>query len=271
MRIETNGIELQVQVSGSGPDVLLVHGFPDTHASWRYQVPALNAAGYRTIVPDLRGFGASDKPVELAQYELVEYLADLAGVLDELGVERAHVVGHDWGASLAYLLAASCPDRVASLTCLSVASPAAVVDAGLAQREKSWYFLLFQFSGIAERWLAQDDFVNARQWLATHPDLYEVIERLRDPRALSTSLGLYRTGAGPQLLVEPPALPPVLAPMLGVWSSEDRYLTEEAMTGTEKYAGGSWRYERLDGIGHWMQLEAPERVNELLLDFLSGK
>ncbi|MFX0574451.1 alpha/beta fold hydrolase [Nocardia nepalensis] len=271
MRIETNGIELQVQVSGTGPDVLLVHGYPDTHATWRYQVPALNAAGYRTIAPDLRGFGASDKPVELAKYELAEYVGDLVGVLDELDVERAHVVGHDWGASLGQLLAGSFPERVASLTCLSVGHPAAIVDAGLDQREMSWYFLLFQFQGIAERWLAQNDFANARQWLATHPDLYEVIERLRDPRALSTGLGLYRTGAGPQLLVDPPQLPPVLAPVMGVWSSEDRYLTEQAMLGTGQHVGGYWRYERLEGIGHWMQLEAPEAVNKLLLDFLSGQ
>ncbi|MFB8282785.1 alpha/beta fold hydrolase [Nocardia colli] len=270
MRFETTGIELEVQVSGSGPNVLLVHGYPDTHGVWRHQVAALNAAGYRTIAPDLRGFGASEKPVELADYELDHYLADLVGLLDELGVQRAHVVGHDWGASLAQLLAGAYPDRVTSLTLLSVGHPASMVDAGLRQREMSWYFLLLQFQGIAERWLAQDDFANARQWLATHPDLDEVIERMRDPQALSAGLGLYRTGAGPQLLVEPPALPPIHAPVLGVWSSEDRYLTEESMTGTEKHLSGSWRYERLDGVGHWLQLEAPDKVNELLLGFLSG-
>lgn len=268
MRIETNGIELQVQVSGSGPDVLLVHGYPDTHAVWRYQVPVLNAAGFRTIAPDLRGFGASDKPTELAQYELAEYVADLVGVLDDLDVQHAHVIGHDWGASLSVLLAGLHPERVDSLTTLSVGTPAAVVDAGLPQREKSWYFLLFQSLGIAERWLSQDDFANTRQWLASHPDLLEVIERMRDPRALSTSLGLYRTGAGPEFLVDPPVLPPVLAPMMGVWSSDDAFLTEQSMLGNEKYVKGSWRYERLDGIGHWMQLEAPNQVNELLLDFL---
>ncbi|MFD3507693.1 alpha/beta fold hydrolase [Nocardia sp. NPDC058666] len=270
-RIETNGVELQVQVSGTGTDVVLVHGFPDTHAVWRHQVSALTAAGYRTIAPDLRGFGASDKPVELADYELAHYVRDLVGVLDELGIERAHLVGHDWGSPLVQLLAATVPDRVASVSLLSAGSPAANVEAGVAQREKSWYFLLFQFPGIAERWLSQDDFANARQWLSSHPDLPEVIERLRDPRALSTSLGLYRTGAGPRLLVEPPQLPPVLAPVMGIWSSEDRFLTEESMTGTGKHVRGSWRYERLDGIGHWMQLEAPERVNDLLLDFLTGK
>ncbi|WP_067533997.1 alpha/beta fold hydrolase [Nocardia crassostreae] len=269
MRIGTNGVALHVEVSGSGPDVLLVHGFPDTHAVWRHQVPALNAAGYRTVAPDLRGFGASDKPSELKQYELEQYVADLVGILDELGIRRAHVVGHDWGATLSQLLAALHPERVESLTILSAGTPAAVRDAGLPQREKSWYFLLFQFSGIAERWLADNDFANAREWLASHPDLDEVIERLRDPRSLSTSLGLYRTGAGPELLIDMPPLPPVPAPVMGVWSSEDFCLTERNMLGTEKYVGGSWRYERLDGIGHWLQLEAPDRFNELLLDFLS--
>ncbi|MEU4599575.1 alpha/beta fold hydrolase [Nocardia sp. NPDC023988] len=269
MRVQVDDIELEVQVGGTGPDILLLHGFPDTHAVWRHQVPALRAAGYRTIAPDLRGFGASGKPTDLAQYELDRYLADLIGLLDALAVERVHVIGHDWGSSLGQLLAALHPQRVASLTSLSVGNPAAIVDAGLPQREKSWYFLLFQFSGIAERWLADHDFANTRQWLSGHPDLAEVIDRLRDPRSLSTALGLYRTGAGPGLLVEPPALPPICAPVLGVWSSGDPYLTEQAMLGTEKYVTGSWRYERLDGVGHWMQLEAPDRVSELLLDFLS--
>ncbi|GAB2665456.1 alpha/beta fold hydrolase [Nocardia goodfellowii] len=270
MRLRTNGVELEVQVGGSGADVLLLHGFPDTHAVWRHQVPVLRAAGYRTIAPDLRGFGASDKPAELEQYELDRYLADLIGILDELAVPRVHVVGHDWGSSLGQLFAAHHPDRVASLTSLSVGNPAAIVDAGLAQREKSWYFLFFQFHGIAERWLAEHDFANARDWLAGHPDLDEVVERLRDPRSLSASLALYRTGAGPQLLVDPPVLPPITAPVLGVWSSDDPYLTERAMLGTEKYVTGPWRYERLDGVGHWLQLEAPDRVGELLLEFLSS-
>ncbi|MGV9777539.1 alpha/beta fold hydrolase [Streptosporangium sp. NPDC003464] len=271
MRVNVNDIDLEVQVSGEGPAVLLVHGYPDTHACWRHQVAALNAAGYRTIAPDLRGFGASGKPADLKSYELGQYVADLSGVLDQVGVERVHLVGHDWGSTLAQLLAITAPDRVAGLACLSVGHPAAFRAAGWEQREKSWYMLLFQFPDIAERWLAQDDFRNLREMLTEHPDAEEVVERMRDPRALSSGLAIYRTGVPPETLVTwPYDLPAIQVPTMGVWSTRDRFLTERAMTGTAEHVTGPWRYERLDGAGHWMQLEAPDEVNELLLGFLAG-
>ena len=166
MRIEVNGVGLEVSSEGSGPAVLLLHGFPDAHELWRHQVPALTAAGFRTIAPDLRGFGASDKPGE---YGVGSHIGDLLGVLDQLDVEGAHVVGHDWGAGIGWVLASLVPDRVRSLTALSVGHPAAFARGGLAQREKSWYMLLFQFEGVAEQWLSADDFANFREW-SGHPD-----------------------------------------------------------------------------------------------------
>ncbi|MEV7005691.1 alpha/beta fold hydrolase [Streptosporangium sp. NPDC051022] len=271
MRVDVNGIGLNVQVSGEGPAVLLVHGYPDTHACWRHQVAALNAAGYRTIAPDLRGFGASDKPAGLENYEIERYVGDLFTVLADLGVERAHLVGHDWGSALSQILAAIAPERVASLACLSVGHPAALAAAGWRQREKSWYMLLFQFTGVAEQWLSQNDFRNLREMLTEHPDSEEVVERMRDPEALSAGLSIYRTGVRPETMVAPPRdLPPLQVPTLGVWSTGDRFLTEEAMTGTARHVSGSWRYERLEGPGHWMQLEAPDKVNDLLLEHLAA-
>ncbi|MGW4421515.1 alpha/beta fold hydrolase [Streptosporangium sp. NPDC004631] len=270
MRVDVNGTGLHVQVSGEGPAVLLVHGYPDTHACWRHQVAALNAAGYRTIAPDLRGVGASDKPVGLENYELDRYVGDLLAVLGHLGIDRAHLVGHDWGSALVQILAMTAPERVAGLTCLSVGHPAALAAAGLPQREKSWYMLLFQFAGIAERWLSQNDFRNLREMLAEHPDPGEVVERMRDPQALTAALAIYRTGVRPETLIAPPLdLPPIQAPTLGVWSTRDRFLTEESMTGTAAHVTGPWRYERLEDVGHWMQLEAPGRVNALLLAHLA--
>ncbi|GAA1907828.1 epoxide hydrolase EphA [Streptomyces sodiiphilus] len=272
MRVDVHGVRLEVQVSGSGADVLLVHGYPDTHACWRYQVAALNAAGYRTIAPDLRGFGASDKPSGTGEYELSRHAADLLGVLDHMGVERVHLVGHDWGSVLVQLVAATAPHRVASVTCMSVGRPGSAMAAGLEQWQKSWYMLLFQFEGVAERWLAQDDFRHARQLLAGHPDREEVIERLRDPEELSSTLAIYRTGARPEQLTAPQAAdgPSLPSPVMGIWSSGDPFLTEHSMTALGRHVNGQWRYERLEGPGHWMQLEAPDRVNELLLDFLAG-
>jgi pimeloyl-ACP methyl ester carboxylesterase len=128
--------------------------------------------------------------------------------------------------------------------------------------------LLFQFPGVAEQWLAQDDFANLRSW-SRHPDIDRVVARLREPGSLAASLGLYRAILPPEsLLAAPGPLPPIQAPSLGIWSTGDLAVTEQAMTGTGRYAVGGWRYERIEAAGHWMQLEAPETVNELLLEFL---
>jgi pimeloyl-ACP methyl ester carboxylesterase len=130
--------------------------------------------------------------------------------------------------------------------------------------------LLFQFPGVAERWLAQDDFRNFRAW-SRHPDGDAVIARLSDPAALTASLGVYRAILPPEmLLAPPPPLPPILAPTLGVWSTGDAAVTEEAMTGSADLVAGPWRYERVDDAGHWMQLDQPEQINRLLVDFLAS-
>jgi pimeloyl-ACP methyl ester carboxylesterase len=197
-------------------------------------------------------------------------VADVVGILDRFEVGSAHVVGHDWGGALGALMAAIMPNRVRSLTCLSVGHPAALRGAGWAQRAKSWYMLLFQFPGVAEQWLSQDDFRNFREW-SQHPEPDGVIERFRDPAALTASLGVYRANLAPEaMFLGPPIeLPPIQAPTLGVWSTGDIALTEAAMTGTAKYVAGPWHYERIEGAGHWVQLDEPDRVNRLLLDFLS--
>jgi pimeloyl-ACP methyl ester carboxylesterase len=267
-RIEVGGIGIEAQVEGEGPAVLLLHGWPDTHELWRHQVPGLVDAGFRAIAPDLRGFGASDKPADVADYAVPHLVGDLVGVLDHLGVDRAHVVGHDWGAALGWAMAGFVPDRVDRLVALSVGHPAAFADAGLAQREKSWYMLLFQFSGVAEEWISGDDFARLRAWMA-HPDADRVVERLRDPAALTASLNVYRANLPPEaLLRRDPIVPPVAAPTMGVWSAGDGALLEDQMTASSKHVTGPWRYERIDGAGHWIPLEARDELTALLLDFL---
>lgn len=128
--------------------------------------------------------------------------------------------------------------------------------------------LLFQFRGIAERWLSDDGFANLRDW-SGHPDIDTVVERLSEPDALTAGLNLYRANLSPESLVEPPtAIPAITAPAMGVRSSGDLALTEGAMTGTAKQVAGPWRYERVDSAGHWMQLDSPDTVNTLPLDYL---
>jgi pimeloyl-ACP methyl ester carboxylesterase len=268
MRIELDEVTLEVGDRGTGAPVVLLHGWPDTADLWRHQVPVLVADDYRVITPDLRGFGGSSRPVEVEAYTAPRMVGDVVGLLDRLSIGRAHLVGHDWGAALAWMTASLVPERVASLTALSVGHPASLRSAGWAQREKSWYMLLFQFEGVAEQWLSADDFRNFREWSA-HPDVDAVVERLAEPGALTASLNLYRAILPPTtLLAPPPGLPPVQAPVMGIWSSGDLALTERSMTGSEAHVAGPWRYERVDGVGHWLQLEAPDELNALLLDFL---
>jgi pimeloyl-ACP methyl ester carboxylesterase len=268
MRVENNGVGIEVADEGAGRPVLLLHGWPDSGRMWRHQVAALVDAGFRVIVPDLRGFGGSDAPAEVDAYALAHLFGDVVAALDQLGVGRTHVVGHDWGAALAWGLAALAPDRVDHLVALSVGHPGSFAAAGLPQREKSWYMLLFQFEGVAEQWLSNDNWANLSAW-ARHPDHDAVVADLSRPGRLAASLNVYRANVPAASFLAPRvALPSVAAPTMGVWSSGDMALLETQMTGSTPFVDGTFRYERIDDVGHWMTLEAPVAVNRLLLDFL---
>jgi pimeloyl-ACP methyl ester carboxylesterase len=268
MRFDSNGVGIEYTDQGTGQPVVLVHGWPDSGRLWRNQVPALVDAGFRVVVPDMRGFGDSDAPENVDAYALPNVIGDVLGLLDHLQIPRAHVVGHDWGAAVVWVLASLAPDRVDHLVALSVGHPGSFRTAGFAQREKSWYMLLFQFTGVAEQWLSDDDWANMRAW-GTHPDGDAVLAELSRPGRLTAGLNWYRANVPPESLVAPPLeLPPVQAPAMGVWSTGDIALLETQMTGSSAFVTGPWRYERLDGPGHWMQLEASDDLNRLLLDFL---
>jgi pimeloyl-ACP methyl ester carboxylesterase len=266
-RVDSGGVGIEYDVTGQGPPVVLLHGFPDSGRLWRHQVPALAEAGFQVIVPDLRGYGRSDQPAEVDSYSLPFLAGDVLAVLADLGIEKAHLVGHDWGAALAWGIAALAPGSVDHLAVLSVGHPSTFRRTPL-QREKSWYMLLFQFPGIAERWLTEDNWANFRNW-GRHPDADQVIADLESTGSLTPGLNWYRSNVPPESWVDPPLqLPPVQAPTMGIWSSGDFALTETQMTDSAENVAGSWRYERIDGPGHWIQLEAPDEVTALLLDFL---
>ena len=272
--VNVNGVRLHVAEDGpgSGTPVLLLHGFPDSSSLWRHQVPALAAAGYRVIAPDLRGFGLSDKPAAVDAYAIPTLLGDAVGLLDALGVARAHVVCHDWGAALGWGLAMFVPDRVDRFAALSVGHFGSFFDAGLEQREKSWYMLYFQYEGIAEEALRADDWKFFRDWTRHHAEGAHWIEDLSRPGALTAALNWYRANANPAR----PGLgdmefPKVSAPSLGIWSSGDAYLVESQMKGSGRFVSGEWRYERFDGASHWLMLDQPERLNALLVEWLKRK
>ena len=266
--IQVGELSFAVQDEGEGTPVVLLHGWPDSHTLWRHQVKALVDSGHRVIAPDLRGFGESSKPLGVENYDILTLVGDVFAILDSLGVQKTHVVGHDWGAALAWAIGAFVPDRVDRLVALSVGHPMSFQNVGFAQREKSWYMLLFQFEDIAEQWLSTDDFANLRAW-SKHPDMDAVVADLSRPGALTASLNWYRANVHPRTMIEGLVpIPPVQAPTMGVWSSGDFALEEAGMTGSSTYVTGPWRYERIEDAGHWMQLEAPDAVSALLVDFL---
>lgn len=273
MRIETNGVGLEVELQAEGKPVVLLHGFPDSGRMWRHQVEALTQAGFRTVVPDQRGYGRSDKPTEVSAYSLPFLVADVVEMLDALSIERAHVVGHDWGAAVAWAVATFAPDRVDHLVAMSVGHPSAFAAAGTEQRERSSYMQLFVQEGVAEEVLMRDNWAVFRA-MSGHPDIDAVILDLERDKSLTTGLNWYRANMPPGSSPEadqPPTVPdlgPVLVPTMGIWSSNDFALGEKQMIESSSFVKGSWRYERVEEAGHWLQLDRPETVNDLLLDFL---
>lgn len=268
MRSEADGVGIEFETHGEGPPVVLLHGFPDTGRLWHNQVPALTGAGFKVIVPDLRGCGRSDKPADVDAYSMPYLATDVLTMLDNLGIARAHLVGHDWGAALTWAVASLAPERVDHAAVLSVGHPAALRSAGLEQMQRSWYMFLFQFEGVAEQWLTANGWANLHAW-GRHPDFDAVVADLEAGGGLTPALNWYRANVPPTFWTDPPpALPKVEAPVMGIWSSGDFALTERQMLDSAAHVSGPWRYERVEGAGHWLQLDAPDAVNRLLLDFL---
>lgn len=279
-RLDTGEVSLAVAEAGAGEPVILLHGFPEISHSWRHQLPALSTAGFHAVAPDLRGYGASDRPTDTAAYALPNLVGDLIGLITALGHESAHVVGHDWGGSIAWVTASRAPERVRSLTILNSPHPVASAESRQIpeQRQKSWYMLLFQFVGVAEEWLSANDFANLRSFVfdTAAPGTFSEDDReifvaaLRQDGALTAALDYYRANIPPQSWLRPPPdLPPVEVPTMIVWGEADAYMSPVLLERSIAKVTGPLRVERLPGVSHWVQQEAPDEVNRLLVDFLT--
>lgn len=269
--IAANGLNLSVIDEGEGVPVLFLHGFPDRGSMWRNQIDAVTAAGYRAIAPDLRGFGDSDAPKGVDNYGLFNILGDITAILDALVVDRVHVVGHDWGAAISWLFATVNADRVLSLTAVSVGHPSAFNNAGVEQKQKSWYMLAFQHVGLAEDMVMRDNFAFFQHW-GTGGSEKQWEADLSRPGRMTSTLNIYRANVPPEsfLAASSIELPPVTVRTMGVWSDGDEALTEAQMKNSAAHVVGEFRYERIDGISHWIPTAAPEQLNALILDFIGS-
>jgi len=195
-------------------------------------------------------------------------IGDIPGLMDALGIVRAHLVGHDWGAGLSWATAMFFPDRFDSLTAISVGHPGLWRNPTLEQRARSWYMLFFQFEGVAEAWLQHEDWRLFREWMGGVGDVDATIADLSRPGRLTAGLNWYRANVKPRPPGEWLDLPPIKVPTMGIWSDRDFALTEQQMAGSGEFVEASWRYERIEGAGHWIQNDRPEQLNALLLDHI---
>ncbi|MFL5360855.1 MAG: alpha/beta fold hydrolase [Myxococcales bacterium] len=270
-----NGIALHCAEAGTGPLVILLHGFPEHWASWRYQMPALVEAGFRAVAPDLRGYGESDKPRGLDAYRIDVLAEDVALLVTALGADRAAVVGHDWGGALAWYAARWHPERVSRLVVLDCPHPSRMARAlrTFRQWRRSWYALLFQIPAVPEALLRANDFALLRRIFRVDParngaysaeDIDAVVRAAAAPGALTAMIDYYRAS-----LRRRPHKKwlPIASPTQIIWGERDRYLSPDLAAADLKWVPDQ-RVLHIPGASHWVQADAPERVNETLIEFL---
>jgi epoxide hydrolase 4 len=289
--VGTREVTLHVLSAGRGPLVVLLHGFPEFSWSWRLQLPALAAAGFRAVAVDLRGSGLSDRPRGVGAYRLSRLAADVEDLVGKLGYERAAlVVGHDWGGAVAYRVASRWPQRVERLAILNSPHPAALARGLLknAQVLRSSYMLPFAIPALPERALAARDGALLRRALrasratpVTDDEIEPYVEMARGAEWLRGGLNAYRAmWAG--LLARAPVVRRLLArgarpggggphridaPVLVIWGEDDPFLAPHLARPPPELVPNV-RVELVAGASHDVMLDAPERVNALLLQFL---
>lgn len=276
-QIRTNRLTLHVAAAGpeTGPLILLLHGFPEFWYGWRRQLPALAAAGFRVWAPDQRGYSRSDKPAGVAKYRIELLADDVLGLMDAAGRQTAFLVGHDWGAAVAWHLAAAHPERIDRMAAINVPHPQVMarhLRRSPRQLLRSWYMLFFQLPWLPEAllrccsWRLPTAALRNTSLPGTFStaDLKRYREAWSQPGACSAMLNWYRAAFRRASLPSPN--PRIRVPTLLIWGAGDRFLGRElAPPSIERCDRG--RLEFLEQATHWVHHEQADRVNDLLIRF----
>lgn len=286
LRIACRGLRFPARAQGDGPLVLLLHGFPDCYRSFDAQLPALARAGYRAVAVTLRGYAPEAQP-EDGDYSPLALAQDALAWIDALGEPRAHVVGHDWGAALAYTAAALAPERLSSLCAMAVPHSGRFlrdIRRHPRQVRRSWYMGFFQLPWIPERAIRRRDFAFLRGlwrqwspgWAFTPAEFAPVAETFAQPGVVEAALAYYRSAVSIRALLanaKKPAVADVPVPTLALSGELDGCIGAdvfEAMSRPEDFSAGL-RLERIGGVGHFLHREDPKRINRVLLDWLKER
>jgi pimeloyl-ACP methyl ester carboxylesterase len=266
MRVEARGLTFEVVAEGpaDGTPVLLLHGFPQDHREFEPMLPRLHAAGFRTYRYDQRGFAPGARPTEVSAYRLNEPTADAVAILDALGIERAHVIGHDWGAHVGWLLAFHHPGRVSTLTAVSVPHPRALALAlrvKASQRARFAYMGVFR-STIAERLLlARDGLVLRRMMSAIGGRARMYADAMREPGRLTGGLNWYRALDRDVLA----GVGTIQVPTTYVWADKDPVVGLTAALRTADWVDADYQLVAFKGVSHWVPEEAPDALADAAL------
>jgi pimeloyl-ACP methyl ester carboxylesterase len=253
-----------------GRGVFLLHGFPEASLEWEYQLVALSGAGYRAVAPDQRGYSPGVRPQRPEDYRIEDVGGDVLAMADELGWDRFDVVGHDWGGSVAWYVAAEYPERVRTLTAVSTPHPGAYARALRSdedQQQRSSYVPTLQNVRGAEKQLLANDASALRglfEGVVPREHVREYVERLSEPGALAGALNWYR---GMKFSAHTGK---VAVPTLYVWGTEDVAFGSTAALSTEEWVEGPYRFEMFQDISHWLPEQADEGLSQLLLEHLSA-
>ena len=271
-------VRLHYVEAGEGPLVVLLHGFPEFWYSWRRQIPALAAAGFRVVAPDMRGYNLSDKPRGVQAYRIELLTRDVERLIRACRAERAVVGGHDWGAAVAWSFAMRHPERLDRLLIMNVPHPVRFAQGllTLEQLARSWYVFYFQLPFLPEAGFRAGNFAALRRVLRTDPvrpgaftdeDIERYVEAMAQPGALTATINYYRAAVQRNPLNTREQLRRIDAPVLVIWGEQDRYLGRDLADPPREWVPNA-RVARLPDASHFVQNDRPERVNALLLDFL---
>ncbi len=255
------------------PLVIFIHGFPEFWWSWRHQLRAFAGAGFWAIAPDMRGYNESDKPDGVEAYHVERLADDVAGLIRALGRTTAIVVGHDWGAVVAWTLAQNSPEVVSRLAILNVPHPLQMIRGlkTIKQLKKSWYMFFFQLPfGLPERALEAANYAALRWAFAADgfptSEIEPYVDAMRQPGAVTGAMNYYRAALRRGALGRSPRTKRIDCPVLVIWGDQDRHLGKELATPPARFVPHA-RVEHIPEATHWVQNSAPERVNELLVAF----